>query len=69
MARHARDSVAPMRRSSAGSMPATRRAELNEREAPDKVVTARPPKHFAQLRSVSHALVSTLLSTSQNCQN
>jgi len=36
------------------------RAGLNEREAPGKVVTARPPKRFAQLPSVSHTLVSTL---------
>jgi len=36
------------------------RAGLNEREAPGKVVTARPPKRLAQLLSVSHALVSTL---------
>jgi len=36
------------------------RAGLNEREAPGKVVTARPPKHLAQLRSVSHVLFSTL---------
>jgi len=36
------------------------RAGLNEHEAPGKVVTARPPKRLAQLRSVSHALVSTL---------
>ena len=33
---------------------------LNEREAPGKVVTARPPKRLAQLLSISHALVSTL---------
>jgi len=45
------------------------RAGLNEREAPCKVVTARPPKHLAQLRSVSHALVSTLQSTGKNRQN
>jgi len=37
-----------------------RRAGLNEREAPGKVVTARLPTRLAQLRSVSHALVSTL---------
>jgi len=36
------------------------RAGLNEREAPGKVVTARPLKRIAQLRSVSHNLVSTL---------
>jgi len=36
------------------------RAGLNEREAPGKIVTAKPPKRLAQLRSVSHALVSTL---------
>jgi len=36
------------------------RAGLNEREIQGKVLTARPPKHLAQLRSVSHALVSTL---------
>jgi len=35
-------------------------ARLNEREAPGKAVTARPSKRLAQLRSVSHALVSTL---------
>jgi len=35
------------------------RAELNEREAPGKGVTARPPKRLAQMRSVSHALIST----------
>jgi len=40
--------------------PAVRRAGLNEHEAPGKVVTSRPPKRLAQLRSVSHALVSTL---------
>jgi len=33
---------------------------LNEREAPGKVVNANPPKHLAQLRSASHALVATL---------
>jgi len=44
---------------------AVSRAGLNEREAPGKVVTARPHKHLAQLRSVSHALVSTLQSTGQ----
>jgi len=38
----------------------TPRAVLNEREAPGKVKTARPPKRLAQLRSVSHAFVSTL---------
>ena len=31
------------------------RVGLNEREAPGKVVTARPPKRLAQLRGVSHA--------------
>ena len=36
------------------------RAGLNEREAPGKVVTAMPPKHLGQQRSVSHALFSTL---------
>jgi len=36
------------------------RAGLNEREAPGKIVTARPPKSLAQLSNVSHALVSTL---------
>jgi len=36
------------------------RAGLNEREAPAKVMTARPPKRWAQLRSVSQSLVSTL---------
>jgi len=36
------------------------RAELNEREVPGKVVTTRPPKRLTHLRSVSHALVSTL---------
>jgi len=35
----------------------TYRGGLNEREAPGKVVTVRPPKRLAQLRSVSHALV------------
>jgi len=34
---------------------ATCRTGLNEREAPGKVVTARPPKCLAQLRSVSHS--------------
>ena len=34
--------------------------ELWWTEAPSKVVTARPPKRLAQLRNVSHALVSTL---------
>jgi len=38
----------------------TARAGLNEREAPGKIVTARPPKRLAQMRSVSHAHVSTL---------
>jgi len=38
----------------------TRRAGLNEREAPGKFHTAKPPKRLAQLRSVSHALVSIL---------
>ena len=37
-----------------------RRAGLNEREAPGKVATARPPKRLAQLRTFSHVLVSTL---------
>jgi len=41
-------------------------AGLNEREATGKVVTARTPKHLAQLRSVSHALVSSLQGTGQN---
>jgi len=36
------------------------RAGLNESEAPGKVLTTRPNKHLEQLRSVSHALVSTL---------
>ena len=36
------------------------RAGLNEREASGKVATARPPNRFAQLRSVSNALVATL---------
>ena len=36
------------------------RAGLNEREAPGKVVTARPLKRLTQLNSVSHTLVSTL---------
>jgi len=35
------------------------RAGLNECKAPGKVVTAGTPKRFAQLRSVTHALVST----------
>jgi len=39
---------------------AVARAALNEREAPGKVVTARPLKRLAQLSSVSHTLVSTL---------
>jgi len=38
----------------------TPRAGLNEREAPGKIVTARPPKRLAQLRSLSYALGSTL---------
>ena len=33
---------------------------LNESEAPGKVVTVRPPKRLAQLRSVPHSFVSTL---------
>jgi len=37
-----------------------RRAGLNERETPGKVVTARPPKRLVQLCTISHALVSTL---------
>jgi len=36
------------------------RTGLSERQAPGKVVTAGPPKRWALLRSVSHALVSTL---------
>ena len=36
------------------------RAGLNEREAPGKIVTARPTERPAQLSSVSHAFVSTL---------
>jgi len=36
------------------------RAGLNERETHGEVVTARPSKRLAQLRSVSHALASTL---------
>jgi len=32
-------------------------------------MNARPLKHLAQLRSVSHALVSTLQGTGQNRQN
>jgi len=36
------------------------RARLNEREAPGKVVTARPPKRLTQLSSLSQTLVSTL---------
>jgi len=39
------------------------KAGLNEREAPGKVVTARPPKRLAQLRSVSHT------SSFQLCRN
>jgi len=35
-------------------------ARLNEREAPGKIVTARPPTCLAQLLCVSHAFVSTL---------
>jgi len=35
------------------------RAGLNELEAAGKVLTPRSPKRLAQLRSVSHALVST----------
>jgi len=31
------------------------RTELNESEAPGKVVTVSPPNRLAQLRSVSHA--------------
>jgi len=45
------------------------RAGLNEREAPGKVVAARPPKRLAQLRSVSHALFSTCRSAGQTRQN
>ena len=36
------------------------RAGLNEREAPGKFVTARPPKRLAKPSSVPHAVVSTL---------
>jgi len=36
------------------------RAGLNEREAPGKVVTARPTNRLAQPRSVSNAHVATL---------
>jgi len=36
------------------------RGGLNEHEVQGKVLTARPPKRLAQMRSVSHALVSTL---------
>jgi len=39
---------------------ATGRAGLNEREAPGKIVTSRPPQRLAQLWSVSNALVSNL---------
>ena len=39
--------------------PPSGRAGLNEREAPGKV-TARPPKRWAQLSTVSHVLVSAL---------
>ena len=38
----------------------TVRAGLNEREAPGKVMTVRPPKRLAQLRSVSRALGVTM---------
>ena len=43
-----------------GTLIAPGRAGLNEREAPGKVVTARPLKRLTQLSSVSHTLVSTL---------
>ena len=43
------------------------RTGLNERETAGNVI-ARPPKRLAQLRSVSHARVSTL-QTHQKCQN
>jgi len=46
-----------------------RRVGLNEREAPGKVVTARPPERLAQLRSVSHALFSAWRSTGEKRQN
>ena len=36
------------------------RAGFNEREAPGKVLTARPPYRLVQLRSVSNALVASL---------
>jgi len=36
------------------------RAGLTKREAPGKVVTARPPQHLTQLSSISYTLVSTL---------
>jgi len=37
-------------------MIAASRAGLNEREAPGKIMTARPLKRLAQLSSVSHTL-------------
>jgi len=46
--------------SPAVALGAITRAGLNEREAPGKVVTTRPPKRLAQLCGVSHALVLTL---------
>jgi len=45
------------------------RAGLNEREAPGKVVTARPPKRLVQLRNVFHALVSTVQKHRSKCRN
>jgi len=45
------------------------RAGLNDREAPGKVVTARPFKRLAQLSSVSHTLVSTLQKHRQKRKN
>jgi len=50
--------------------PTENKAGLNEREAPGKVVTARPPKRLAQLRGVSHASSFQLCrSTGQKRQN
>jgi len=51
------------------TVPSGGRAGLNEREVPGKVVTARPPKRLAQLRNISHVLVSTLQKHPQKRQN
>jgi len=43
--------------------------DLNEREAPGKVLTARPPKRLAQLHSVSPLSFQLCTSTDQKPEN